>query len=381
MRRKTLILILLSALLTTFGTVAKNPFKSIKNSIDRKLNQPFDTVRDAKYWKRAMLHGKLNLNDTTVHYPKFLGFCVKVYKWGDRTFNSYDTAYVVGSGKNWKFMLKNNDWIDTYMGHFGRKKMPVAMNSNISTNVGAQIAFMALSTSYMIDIDNLVTGKATKHQKLEFSFTCVRVAFDAYFHKNTGNANIHWFGDYNDGKWIDKRFTGLSREAYGLYGYYFINNKRYAQAAAYCFSKFQKKSAGSLILGFHLSHQNVGMDFAKLDTAMQTFLPDTTRNYHFRYRDYSLLVGYGYNWVFRPNWLFNVTAMPSIGYRHSFPSSIEGRKDMLSASIRLKLALVRNRKNFFYGAHFVMDGHWYISHRYSFFNSVEDVTLTAGIRF
>ncbi len=54
---------------------------------------------------------------------------------------------------------------------------------------------------------------------------------------------------------------------------------------------------------------------------------------------------------------------------------------MISPNIRFKLALVRNRKNFFYGAHFVMDGHWYISKNYSFFNSVEDLTLTAGIRF
>ncbi len=72
MRRKTLILILLSALLTTFGTAAKNPFKSIKNSIDRKLNEPFDTVRDAKYWKRAMLHGKLNLLTSSL---KNVHFC------------------------------------------------------------------------------------------------------------------------------------------------------------------------------------------------------------------------------------------------------------------------------------------------------------------
>lgn len=360
---------------------ARNPFKAIKQKVKNKMNEPFDTARDQKYWKRALMHGKLDINDTTVDYPNFLDFCLDVYHWADHAFNYYDTTYVVSTGRKWKFMLKNNDWVDTYAGHIMRNSRPVAMNSNISTNVGAQLAFMALSYTYMLDIDNLISGNEVKHTKHEFSFTCARVALDAYYHKNTGNVNIHRFGYYDDGKRVDVRFTGLRREAYGLYCYYFFNNTRYAQAAAYCFSKYQKKSAGSFIAGLHFSHQDVRMDFGTLSDEMQQVLPDSVRDYRFRYRDYSLLVGYAYNWVFRRNWLFNVTALPSIGYRHSFPNSIEGKKDMFSPNIRFKLALVRNRKNFFYGAHFVMDGHWYISKNYSFFNSVEDLTLTAGIRF
>lgn len=363
-------------------TEAKNPIKSLKHKIYKKLNEPFDTVRDKNYWRRALAHGKFDINDTTIDYPNFIDFCIDVYRWADWAFNTYDTTYVVpASRKRWKFTLKNNDWIDTYTGHITHDGKPVAMSSDISTNIGAQLSFMGLSYTYMLDIDNLITGRSIKHKKHEFSLATACVAFDLYYHKNTGNVDIHRFSNYKNGDLINERFTGLSREAYGLYAYWFFNNRRYAQAAAQGFSKIQKKSAGSFIAGLHFSHQDVSMDFSTLSDEMQQALPDSLRNYRFRYQDYCLIGGYGYNWAFKRNWLLNITALPSVGLRRSFDNSIEGKKFLFSANVRAKLAIVRYRKNFFYGAHFVMDGHWYISKNYSFFNSVEDLTLSAGIRF
>ena len=85
-----------------------NKFQQLKarahQRIEEKMNEPWDTIRDGTYWWRAMKHGKVDLTGKTIHYPKFLRFAWKVYKWGDKAFNSYDSAYVVGTGKNWKFM-------------------------------------------------------------------------------------------------------------------------------------------------------------------------------------------------------------------------------------------------------------------------------------
>ena len=38
----------------------------IKHRIDEKLNEPYDTTRDGRYWWRAMKHGKIDFNDTTM---------------------------------------------------------------------------------------------------------------------------------------------------------------------------------------------------------------------------------------------------------------------------------------------------------------------------
>ena len=80
--------------------------------IEAKLNEPYDTTRNKGYWWRALKHGKVNFKDSTMGYPKFLMFCYRTYVWGDRAFNSYDTAYVKPTGKNWKLFLKSNNWVD-----------------------------------------------------------------------------------------------------------------------------------------------------------------------------------------------------------------------------------------------------------------------------
>lgn len=94
-------------------TVHLNKIQQIKarimERIQEKMNEPYDTVRDGTYWWRAMKHGKVDVTGKTIHYPKFLRFAWKTYKWGDRTFNSYDSAYVVGTGKNWKLILSSNN--------------------------------------------------------------------------------------------------------------------------------------------------------------------------------------------------------------------------------------------------------------------------------
>ena len=59
--------------------------------------EPTDSIESRDWWN-LLKKGQLNLADTTVIYPRFLGFCVNVYNWADKTFNSYDTDYVTGTG-------------------------------------------------------------------------------------------------------------------------------------------------------------------------------------------------------------------------------------------------------------------------------------------
>jgi len=166
-----------------------------------------------------------------------------------------------------------------------------------------------------------------------------------------------------------------------LDAYYIFNHTHYSQAAAYCFSKYQKRSSGSLLAGIYPSHQDVVMDMSVLSPKLRRYLPNSDTDYRFRYRDFGFLVGYGYSWVFHHGWLYNITFAPSFGYRHSFPNSIEGKKSLFSTNITAKMALVRTAGNFFYAFNFNHEGHWYNSRLYSFYNSYSNFELTAGFRF
>ncbi|MBP5314814.1 MAG: DUF4421 family protein, partial [Muribaculaceae bacterium] len=160
----------------------------ITNHINNKLNEPYDTTRNSGYWWRAMKHGKINFNDSTMGYPKFVKFCYKTYVWGDKVFNSYDSAYVTSTGKNWKLILKNENWADSYIGH-PVKGVNQIMNSNLVSNIGVSLSFMAVSVGYSISISNLVNGGKLSN-KADFSFTCARFTADAYYWENNNEINV-----------------------------------------------------------------------------------------------------------------------------------------------------------------------------------------------
>lgn len=50
--------------------------------------------------------------DSVAEWGKFPRFCVNTYRWGDRFFNSYDSAYVKGTGYKMNVKLRTNSWID-----------------------------------------------------------------------------------------------------------------------------------------------------------------------------------------------------------------------------------------------------------------------------
>lgn len=368
-------------MLDTLMMAEIQPADSIITHLDSVAAQ-LDTLDAADRWKRVIFRKGWSINDTTIVYPRFLNACAQGYRWLNQTFNYYDSAYVVNPGtsigKKWKVMLKNDNWLDFYSGHLGPQHSYLQLNSNVTSLFGFQISGMGLSLSYMINIRDLMAGKFIRNRRLQFSFTSSRIFLEAYFRNNNHNSvHLHRLGDWH-GK---EHFSGLRRESYGLDAYYIFNHTHYSQAAAYSFSKYQKRSSGSLLAGIYLSHQDVSLNMYYLSDELKAHLPDSTLRYRFRYGDVGLLVGYGYSWVFHHGWLYNVTFAPSIGYRNSFPSSIEGKKKLVATNITGKMALVRTAGNFFYALTANHEGHWYTSRVYSFYNSYTNVDLTAGFRF
>ena len=350
-----------------------------KQRIDDKLNEPYDTTRNSGYWWRVLKHGHVDFNDSTMGYPKFVMFCYKTYVWGDRAFNSYDSAYVVSTGKNWKLFLKSNNWVDSYIGR-PVKDVYQIINSNLVSNIGVTLSFMAVSVGYSLGVSNLIHGDNVSN-KLDFSFTCARFTADAYYWENKNDINATYRIKSLDNVRHKVRQSGVSRKAMGLTAYYFFNNKRYAQAAAYCFSKYQKRSAGSWLAGFSLQHYDVKLDVEKLSEDVRPYFPTQADAPRVLYNDYCLLFGYGHNWVLSPKWLLNFTITPYIGYRYNHFPNADDRATNISLNLRARAAAVYNHRQFFLGFQGNADHHRYKSKNSRLVNSLLEFSILTGIRF
>ncbi len=347
---------------------------------DQKKEKESSMKENPNYWWTLFKKRKLNLADTSVVYPKFLGFCVKVYNWADHVFNSYDTTYVVGTGKRWKARLASDNWLDSYYLNLNRQ-MPIRMMSDMYFNAGFYLQYMAVSIGYSFDLSNKIGKRPDSHKKLEYNFNCARFNIEGHYWENTGGTVIRTFGKYHDGHLIKEKFPGVKSKTMGLNGYFFFNNKKYSQGAAYNFSKIQKRSAGSAIIGFNLNNLDISMDMTQLPVVLKPYLTITPRSYKFHYNTYALMGGYCYNWVWNKHLLFNISASPGIGYTHTYEDSVEQTKKIFSAIIKGQSSITYNNGNFFVCGVAKIDGNWYKSDELSFFSSIENFQLSAGIRF
>lgn len=333
-------------------------------------------------WYDQLIENGFRIHDPRVKYPKFPRFLLKVYDWGDRTFNSYDPDYVVGVGKNWKVQIKNYNWMESYMLMFSMHTRDMLhIRSEIFNDLGFHLSFMAVSIGYTAKVNNWA-GSHSNRSNLNFNFTCSRFSANLDILSTSGDTKITHFGKYNDGHSFSYKFDEIEHKSLSGELYYFFNHRRYSQAAAYCFSKYQLKSAGTAIAGFAFNNQRIRMDFSSLPEDMKHFLPSLENYYRFRYTDYAVLGGYAHNWVLKPRtWVANLTLIPSVGFRHSYSDTSEGSKNMLAVNMRARFAFVYNHKALFASLTGRIDANLFFNSRYAFFNSTESLSMIVGARF
>lgn len=336
-----------------------------------------DTDRN---WWHLLKKGQLNLADTTVQYPKFLKFCVNIYNWGDHFFNGYNPEWVQGTGHRWKARIVNENWADSYSLHFKNTPVTMRMLSSMNINLGAYLQWLAVSVGYSMDMNAIFGGKSTDHTRFETNFNCALFNAELIYTHNTGTYIRQFMGYRNDGL-IRSDFPGVKADNLGISLYYFFNHKKYSQGAAYNFSRYQRKSAGSWILGFQYSNLDISMDFNTLSEELKPLYTFPSDRLRLHYNSYCALFGYGYSWVWHPKWLFNITVMPSIGANRCYEDSSEKSGTQLALNIHGKLSLTYNHHLLFASLIGNIRGNWYTSKNLSLFNAVEFFSLNFGIRF
>lgn len=332
-------------------------------------------------WIGQLLHNNFNINDPDICYPAFPEFARKVYNWGDRTFNSYDSTYVVGTGMNWKLVGKNYNWMETTSLLFP-SDMRLDMHSTLYSDAGFSLSFMAVSIGYMWNLNDIFSGPTSRHT-FDFAFTTSRFMLTYQALSSTGGMVITRFGDYNDGRHIHLDFNDYSTKSKTLSGVYFFNNFKYSHAAAYAFSKYQLRSAGTPLVGFNLVEQRLMMNFNSLPEEMHRYLPIENHLYRSHYRSYNLTGGYSFNWVLnRHRWLINAFGTLSMGYRQVFGTREDkDMRSLISNNFQTSIAAVYNHRALFASANFRMMGYLNYNSSYTHFNAYPSLQVLVGVRF
>ncbi|MDE6393570.1 MAG: DUF4421 domain-containing protein [Muribaculaceae bacterium] len=342
---------------------------------------PADSIRiDSRIktdWKKLARDRRLDINDTTARYPAFIDWCVNVYRWAERVFNTYDPEYVTGTGKHGKVRLVSDNWTDSYMFRF-EDGNPLFMISNLYANIGIQANYSILSASYSIDMNSALSDRVSKHKKLGFSFSCARLYGEGYYWKNNGGTTIRKFGHE---KVDDIPFHGLEFRAFGALAFYIFNSRRFSYAAAYNLSNYQLRSAGSWLLGMNGTFYECDFDFSRLPEEIKTNSDIPFNTYSLDYNSVNVMGGYSYNWVANKHFLINVTLLPSAGISFSRSDSTEGHRNLLSMGCRQMASITYTSRQFFITGTSSLHVNYFLTRSVGFISGIENFQISTGVRF
>jgi len=253
------------------------------------------------------------------------------------------------------------------------------MWSDPSTSVGAYLTYLAVSVGYDINISSLFGGVKDARSRYRFGFNCSLLGVEAYFENNDIGTKIKRFGPYDN---VCIPFDGIHIHSWGIDAYYFFNHKKYSQAAAFSFSKVQKRSQGSFYAGLSIYSQNYDFDFSRLNPTFLAILPSDWKDYHYKVKatNYGFRIGYGYNWVFARNWVLCGSVSPTVGFKKGYVNSDE-KQTSFSLFAKAKLSIVWNRGKWFVGAIGSADTAIVSDRRTTFLGANLSGSVAVGYRF
>ena len=304
--------------------------------------------------------------------------------------NNIDTAYISPNRYNFAFMLEHSTWYEHYRLGSTENERPQSLNfaPNMGMKLGVYFGWRWIFLGYTFDIEDLLKSNKNKVDKTEMSLNIYSSKFgiDLYYRKTGSDFKLRSYTGFNTNARFDEQdFGGLQSKIKGLNAYWIFNHRKFSYPAVYSQSTNQRKSAGSFMAGFSYSQHSIYFDYTQLPTELKNNINSNLRFNKVKYSDYSLGFGYGYNWVFKKNWVANLSLLPGIGFKKAKIDDILYNDNHWIRDINFDLitraGVTYNNSKWFVGASLVMHTYDYRETNLSVTNSFGTLRIYAGFNF
>lgn len=313
----------------------------------------------------------------------------KIRKVG-KEFNAVDTTFIFPNLYNLAFMLEHSSWYEYYRlgSNSNNGEQSISFSPNANFKLGVYFGWRWIFLGYSFDVKDIFGGHKNKAKKTEMALNLYSSKFgvDLYWRKTGSDFKIRSYNGFQlNTPTKNMDFNGFQSKIKGLNAYWIFNYKRFSYPAAYSQSTNQRKSAGSLMAGFSYSQHNISFDYDKLPTEMRDQLHNALLFKKVKYSDYSLCLGYGYNWVFAKNWVSNLSLLPAIAYKKSkindTPQPHTHWIKDINFDLITRASIVYNNSKYFAGAALVMHTYDYRKEDFSLTNTFGTLRVYVGLNF
>jgi len=197
------------------------------------------------------------------------------------------------------------------------QRLRLVPNSPMGIGVGFNYSGLGLSLGIGLPQSSANKNKygSTNRFDVQMSLYSRLIGGDAYFqlYKGYYNSNPDDFSEWD--KDYYPTIPEMRTISFGVNAYYVFNHKKFSNKAAYSRTQIQKKSAGSVALGYFLNYDEVDSP----DGFIPNVFPDSIGNdfdiKDFRYFTTGISVGYMYTWVISKSFFLNGSLIPGFGYK------------------------------------------------------------------
>ncbi len=302
----------------------------------------------------------------------------------DRFLNTQDTSYVAPNRYNFTVMFQNNNLTEHYKLHgTGDDPQTISFAPTMAVKLGGYFGWKSLTFGWSFDVSN----KKNNEKRGDFSAGISTAALGIdFFHRKSSrdfkikdikNIDLSNSADYN------KKFSGLTVTITGIDTYWIFNRKKFSYPAAYAQSTQQLKSAGSVITGLSYSRHKLKLDMEQLPQSILNELDNSLKFDQLTYSNYSINVGYAYNWVFAKNWLLAGAFTPALALKSSrihMDSGSDRYKDV-NVDFRIRAGVVYNNARFFGGTTYLINTYGFKSSKVHFNDNFGTLTVYGGVNF
>lgn len=322
----------------------------------------------------AAAHGQEGESDTTLRKKPLL---TRVMDGVTEFFMGCDTNYVTPQKYQMTTQMELSYWHDYYFMRSSETSNSMVIQSEPAAILGGYLYYSILGygVTYNLHDIGIPAGKRNGTSRRQSFMLHTAKIFAEYYRFNSGKgAEIISVSDM-ELKGKDRSFSGLDSRCDGISAVYMFNNRHFSWPAAFGENAVQRRSCGSWSVGFQYNHQDITFDKDELPDYLKESIDSTLLFQQVDYRDYSINVGYSYNWVLGHNLLLAASLMPSIGYRRSNITEAQQEHHSILNNVSTDLNL---RLSFFWNNTRIFSGLILEAHTYSYRTDQFGLTNTYG---
>ena len=319
-------------------------------------------------------------------------------KSGIRFLDKTDSTYIEPNHYDWTVMGQNSNFFQVITMTVKTEKQhyqTLSFRPKPMFKIGPYLGWRWIFLGYSVDVSR--PSSAGKSTEFDFSVYSSKVGGDIVYIHNNGKFRLRktqGFDGVDKFQFSGTNFHGLEVNTLSLNAYYIFNHRRFSYPAAYNQSTLQKRSAGSVIMGFRYDKQKLTFDYTQLPSPLSerhsvaSVMSDELKFSRLSYQDFCLSAGYAYNWVFAHNWLLASSLSVALAYKQSSGDVTHKRfsiSDFKFNNINIdgigRFGLVWNNSKWYAGMSMILHAYNYRRSNFSTNNFFGSVNLYVGFNF